>query len=387
MPASVLEFILDDSTASSTNFTTSDSFPRDDDSDHDALPSPSPLSTPILESRDPPSSSRKLAVAAIPPPLPTRSPLQHRHSSSHPLVYSFYLWLSNHDVDMNRLGLQRAMLALKGRALNGHQTRSQASLLAKVLVFGGNYKFSMEDRLRYAFATLICDAPHEDLGFRRSSSMEGGSYRRSSVVSRIDLEAMLSSDSYEQNSDDCSGCSSDSASSYFTAWDEDEIKHAGPQGKASGVLHLQSLKVLAAALKHILHCRESDSGSDDNTMNDSDSDESTTMHSNTTNQSTTRPIPLHDTIWRNIVHSLVHNLETNHNPDITGYSLSLLRLLQSIDPCVVTPLVQQTLFPRLLFLQEYGKQRQFPMIRVDVSRLLEGPKCCKKRYSCHGVEV
>ena len=396
VPESVLEFFLDDSTVSTT-FSTDES-DRDDDEheDHASPPSPlsSPLSTPMSESRDTPSTGRKHEVAETPIPRPHQSPVKHRHSSSDPLIHSCLHWMSSGDIDMNRLGLQRLMLLLKGRAIHQHQTRSQASLSANVLIYGGNYKFSMEDRLRYAFATLICDAPHEDVGMRRRSSNGGARpiiQRRSSVVSRIDLEAMMSSqDSNSLDREDGSNSSDgDSATSNLSDWDEDEmVGHEGPQGKESGILHLQALKVLAAALEHLKHRHEAEQqdNADDNSLSEDDSDDSTIDHSNTS-KLPQRPIPLNDTIWRNTMHSLVHNIETNHTPDITGYSLRILRLLQSINPCAVTPLVQQTLFPQLIYLQEYGKVHLFPMIRIEASRLLEGTKRCQKRYSWLGVEL
>jgi hypothetical protein len=84
-------------------------------------------------------------------------------------------------------------------------------------------------------------------------------------------------------------------------------------------------------------------------------------------------------MWRSTIQSIVHNIETNHNPDITGYSLRILRILQSIAPSMINPLVQHTLFWQLHYLREFGKGRIFPMICLEASRLLEAAESCSKR--------
>lgn len=285
---------------------------------------------------------------------------------------------------MNRLGLQRLMLLTKGRALDGHQTRSQAKLVSEVLVYGtpqdSNKFLSTEHRLRYAFATLLCNAPHDDVGIRQRQSIVFGGVRPS-IILDFDLEAMMSQDSSDENQtmedDDCSACHSDASYSTSSDWNDDDhddyihyITASGPQGKASGALHAQSLKVLANALAYVV--RKQQLEQERETDDDIELDESIVAKYLATPKQ--RPVPLHDTIWRNITHSLVHNIETNHTADITGYSLLVLRLLQKIHPEVVNPLLQQSLFPQLIYLQEYGKERLFPMIRIEASKLLEGSK-------------
>jgi hypothetical protein len=373
VPASVLDFFLEDST-DSNSFSTDDS-----DDEHESLQSSteSQLLTHKLESREPLSTTRSQSPVCI--SSPSRSPLQHRQSSSHPLIHSCFRWLSSSDIDMNRLGLQRLMLLLNGRAINGHQLKSQATLLANVLVYGGSYRFSMEDRLRYAFCTLICDAPHEDVGIRQRPSGEFGKTSSSvanSDVLDFDLEAMMTGNSHDQGCGD-SISYSESDASYSSEWDEPNDKR--PQGKAFGVLHLQGLKVLAHVLAHIKHCVESNDETDDDSTHYSDEPTMFNHVALVKRQNYLSPIPLHNTMWRSTIQSIVHNIETNHNPDITGYSLRILRILQSIAPSMINPLVQHTLFWQLHYLREFGKGRIFPMICLEASRLLEAAESCSKR--------
>merc|ERR1712193_412134 len=74
--------------------------------------------------------------------------------------------LSSNDIDQNRLGLQRLELLIKGgRKRSSASAEDDDDFVSKILVCGGPMG-SKEEMLRYVFATMICDSPHEDLSIR-----------------------------------------------------------------------------------------------------------------------------------------------------------------------------------------------------------------------------
>lgn len=287
---------------------------------------------------------------------PTRgSACNHKDDKcmSHTSLCACLDMLSSHDLDLNRVGLQRLFLLTRSRTLFGvHQSEAMAS---NVLVHGGSMG-SFKDRLRYAFATMICDAPHADVVQRTSSIGSINSSRRSDGSVLLDnLKELMSGLDKENdaNQEDDKNC--DNAS-----WSFSEFAIDAPQGKSRGALHLQGLKVLANALTHVFYSILDD-------RHDKMVDESyASLDAPAYNQA----IPLHDSVWRNVICSLVHNIESNHTADITGYSLKILRLLQAIHPDIIQPLLQHTLFPHLVYLQEYGEDHLFPMIHSESSQLL-----------------
>jgi hypothetical protein len=245
--------------------------------------------------------------------------------------------LSSHDLDLNRVGLQRLFLLTRGRALSG--LYHSEVLASRVLVFGGQFG-SLEDRLQYAFCTMICDAPHEDTGIRQNTDAK--TLENDENISDMMQRAMDGHLNSGMGADwDGGSCEDDSISS-------EDCETEGPQGKEWGALHLQGLKVLTNALAQISSSQQC-CGVDHNIRGG---------------------IPFHGTVWRNITHTLVHNIETNHTADITGYSLRILRLLHAVQPDMVQPLLQQTLFPHLVFLQQFGHDHLFPIIHSEATYLL-----------------
>lgn len=279
--------------------------------------------------------------------------------------------LSSNDLDQNRLGLQRLNLLTKGRALSSlHRSEELASM---ALVYGGAEPGSVEDRLRYVFATLICDAPHDD-----ADMVNKGSF--SDLLDDSDADSATSSLYYDEDEDTVIDNNEndmiDQLESLFNLSDlksldqqfvgksesvfqqeEDEDFSTESEdeddseihGKAWGALHNQALRVLANALAQI----------------------SPSPYTKKLDTQHHQPIPLHDTIWRNIIRTLVRNIETAPNADITGYSLKILRMVHSLHPETVQPLLTQSLFPHLIHLSEYGEGHRFPMIHQEASALLK----------------
>jgi hypothetical protein len=269
--------------------------------------------------------------------------------------------LSSSDLDQNRLGLQRLKLMSKRKS-----TTEQCGLSPyHLLVYGGELG-SFEEGFRYIFATMICDSPHEELDQKKYLSFDG----RDNGVSHTNDDdddssnPYLDDEDYESISDSpvdsietlgerrfsltspgtLSSLHSDGSDSDYSCWSEDLDEEPCAHGKSWGALHGSALQVLVNSLTHLSAAKL---------------------------QHTLRPIPLHDTIWKNIIQSLVHNIETNHTAEITGLSLQILRLLHSIQPYHVQGLLQQSLFPQLVFLVDhYQDDGRFHKIHFEATRLL-----------------
>jgi hypothetical protein len=286
--------------------------------------------------------------------------------------------LSSSDLDQNRVGLQRLMLLSKGRALSGmHRSEELAS---HVLVYGGQLG-SFEDRLRYVFATMICAAPHDDTGMLDRGAFlgsqdddddddDGDDDSTNPHIDDLDLDEFdsefdadrigglerpvvanadpserdgesMTRDDHEEKEDYKGVVETREGRDYDDSSDEDDSGEE--QGKAWGALHNHALRVLANALTQVVN------SSGDQIV----------------------PIPLHDTIWRNLIRAVVTNIENHTNADTTGYSLKILRMIHSIHPEMAQPLLRQTLFPHLVYLSDYGERHRFPMIYTEASYLLK----------------
>jgi hypothetical protein len=253
--------------------------------------------------------------------------------------------LSSSDLDQNRVGLQRLMLLTKGRALSGMYRSEELASFA--LVYGGELG-SIEDRLQYVFSTMICDAPHGD-----THMLDQGAFNLDdsddcddddiSTCPDMDNETQDENELVEEDVGDLMDGIEDNGS-----WDDysSDEEDSGEEGKSWGALHNHALRVLTSALTQVVN---------------SSSVESTSIV----------PIPLHDTIWRNIVQSLVKNIVNHSNADTTGYSLKIVRMVFSIHPELTLPLLRHTLFPHLVYLHHYGESHRFPMIHTEASYLLK----------------
>jgi hypothetical protein len=133
--------------------------------------------------------------------------------------------------------------------------------------------------------------------------------------------------------------------------DEDD----GPRGKSWGVLHTGALRVVVNALEQIV--------------------------SADTDDTTASIIDFADSFWKQVMSTLIHNVELCHNSeDGTIYSLKCLRLLHTLEPVVVKPLLQHTLMPYLLYLQDYGRREKKPMVVCEASRLMKRAEMMTTRY-------
>jgi hypothetical protein len=213
--------------------------------------------------------------------------------------------LESEDLDENRIGMQRLVLASKPVP-----TTPGDELVARALVYGGTNEESREERLRGIFlVTFLCTLDDED---------------------------------------DDDG--------------EDDDGEDGPRGKSWDALHTGALRVVVNALEQII--------------------------STDTDNTTASIIDFTDSFWKQVVSTLIHNVELCHNSeDVTIYSLKCLRLLHTLEPIVVKPLLQHTLMPYLLYLQDYGRREKFPMVECEASRLIKRAEIMTTRYSTRYITI
>lgn len=256
-------------------------------------------------------------------------------------IHSCLKLLSSEDLDRNRVGLQRLVMLTKGRTLSGLYRSEE--IASHMLVFGGPFG-SVEEQLRYVFTTMICDAPHEDHqeDYLTTPLTEFDDEKEALFDWILDYDPITGVDGNRNHissyDDDCS------CGSHYL--EDMECKTLHPQGKAEGALHNHALRVLANALGRVASSTKT---------------ESTTE---------TEQIPLQGPLWKNIIRTLVENIESNYNADTTGYSMKILRLLHSIHPETIEPLLKYSLLDHLVFFTDYGKCYQFPMIYSEASYLL-----------------
>ncbi|KAG7351798.1 hypothetical protein IV203_007846 [Nitzschia inconspicua] len=266
--------------------------------------------------------------------------------------------LSSHDLDLNRVGLQRLSLLTQGRTLFGLH-RSETLIVSMSLVYGGQMG-SLQDQLQHALSNMICDditPHHHDTNIQqRLHSVTEGIDDNDNVID-FDILDRIVNGQWNQEDVELEG---------YNSCDEEESitsneSHADdfPEGKAFGALHLQGLKILTNAMIEVTN------------INLYGRDVSNELAASVASHKT---IPLNCRIWKNIVHSLVHNIESNHTANITGYSLKILRLLYTIHPDMIQPLLQQTLFPYLMYLQTYGQDHLFPIIHSESTYLIRRAK-------------
>jgi hypothetical protein len=218
--------------------------------------------------------------------------------------------LESEDLDENRLGMQRLVLATKRVP-----TTPGDELVARALVYGGTKEELREERLRDIFVTFLCTVDDED---------------------------------DDDDDDDDASCFSDDDDSIYSDGED------GPRGKSWDALHTLALQVVVNALEQILS---------------TDTDDTPTAS----------VIDFADSFWKQVVSTLIHNVELCHSrEEVTMYSLKCLRLLHTLEPIVVKPLLRQTLMPYLLYLQDYGQR--FLMVESEASRLIKRAEIMSTRY-------
>jgi hypothetical protein len=311
-------------------------------------------------------------------------------------IYKCINLLSNHDIDLNRVGLQRLIMLTKGRKLSGLYNSEE--IVSYILIYGGPFG-SVEERLRYIFATMICNSPHNDNNANDNNNNNNDElysddyfddYEEEkdalfdwiSEYNPINNKVNISNNSNNKNKnntgkddDDRRDDRVDGNTCYSSEKRQRIMSSQHPEGKGNGTLHNHALRVLANALGKV-------SSSMKNSVVDDDGQEQEQEQLQPRQQ-----IPLYGTIWKNIIRCIVDNIENTetqrkNNINGTGYSLKILRLLYEIQPQMIIPLLRHTLFTSLVYLVEYGNIHQFPMIHEEASYLLAAATATATATSC-----
>jgi len=282
------------------------------------------------------------------PTDPLTATYEHQPNNS---IHKCLELLSSKDIDLNRRGLQKLNLLVHGRAALDDEYGSREAV-ASVLVFGGPLG-SMEELLRFFFATAICDDPQTYSDSIRTMIAKQQNFRTDSEEKLEDwlLYDYDASDQGFQNNenDDCEDADDDECSTYSFDWgDSKDPTH--PQGKDRGVLHNHALRILADALGHVyIHNRQS-----------------------------LQQIPIQNNLWKAILASLVQNIEHNYSVTATVYSMKILRLLSYFKPNEIQQLLSYSLYPILVHLCDYGTAYNLPMLTKEATKLLQ---CTREKPS------
>jgi len=257
-------------------------------------------------------------------------------------LHSCLRLLRSDDLDLNRVGLQRLNLLTSGRMLQDFYRSEE--IASFVLVFGGP-EGSIEERLRKAFVKMICDDSNTDNDCTEST--QTSKQALSEEAQAVEEWALAYDPSRDDSDGPVTGLYADERSDEFsTDSSYNYCKQSWTrrsQGKAKGTLHTHALKILANALGHV--------------------------HS--ADPTALAQIKLQSPMWKNIIMSLVENIEKNHNVNATYYSMKILRFLHFINPETILPLLKYSLFLDLVGLEEYGEEHGLKMISNEASKLLK----------------
>lgn len=241
------------------------------------------------------------------------------HSRLSPRHYDWCIeLLQSSSIDDNRKGLQLFSLLVKFKIkMNSPDAISN---VAEAVVYGSD-NVSTGEKLRDLLLTFVCDA--DKVEFDDDVSL----------AARSVGDSISCATSYSIDSLDDSSCGEDI-----------------PRGHRWGALHAPALRVVVNCLEQVVIPCES---------------------SKVIEEESSRHIEFSSRFWKNVCKTLSHNLEKGHSADISGYSLRLLRLLQKLEPASVNQLLQYSLLPCILELQQYGELHNYPMIRDETARIMK----------------
>eukprot|EP00980_Cylindrotheca_fusiformis_P029810 scaffold23891_cov132-Cylindrotheca_fusiformis.AAC.5 len=250
----------------------------------------------------------------------SKDEVHHFHSRLTPSHYTYCMeLLESSTVAENRKGLQLFSLLVTFEIRIDDTPVS--SNVAETIVYGSD---ATADRVRDLLLKLICD-PGTRIEF--------------------DDDQFIGERSVNDDDD-----STSDFSATISSLDESSCGEDGPQGYHWGALHSTTLRIISRCLEHIV-TRNPNNGSTGKA------------------EEGLQCIDLGSHFWTRIFSVLSHNLEKGCSADISGYSLRLLRLLQQLEPGSVNQLVQYSLLPFILELQDYGNVHNYPMIRDETERI------------------
>jgi hypothetical protein len=219
--------------------------------------------------------------------------------------------LSSVDTIANLSGLRKLLKTTRDRGF-----AEQASV---AFIYGDGPD---EIRLRQIFVRFLSYDPKKNGGDEESVS-----------------ESSDSTDFDDDDDDDDSYLGESDAECWSDSEEEDD---SFPSGKESGIHHGDALQIILSSLEKVLQTDDLESKS----------------------------IDFSDPFWKSVVGSLINNIETDYCNEITTTTLSCFRLLHTLEPVLVEPLLNQVLLPYLLHLRDYSDHYHLPLIHSEASRLL-----------------
>jgi hypothetical protein len=408
----------------------------------DVVPASSSSSSPLSSSSSPSSTVVTTTPSSQPPTLlqivannyttSSTTTITYDELPSNNSIYKCINYLSSNDIDLNRVGLQKLIMLTKGRTLSGLYNSEE--IISYILIYGGPFG-SVEERLRYIFATMICNSPHYYANDNDNANANNANNNANANDNANDNDNANANDNdngnnHYQNQNQNQNNNELYDDDYFDDYDEEKyalfkwiseynpnneldnlnlnlninrsnrnkinnrmvhddddddrndnscysserksFSQQHPEGKGNGILHNHALRVLSNALGKVSSSMKYNSIS---SSSSSSSDDEGIMKQ----EQEERQIPLDGTIWKNIIRCIVNNIESSNdctgnarNINGIGYSLKILRLLYEIQSeKMILSLLRHTLFTSLVYLQEYSKVHQFPMIYKESSYLLQ----------------
>ena len=146
--------------------------------------------------------------------------------------------------------------------------------------------------------------------------------------------------------------------------DDDNVATSGSKkDQTASALKVRALQVISKSLHQLLLAEEED---EDAMM-------------------TLRPLDFAGSaFWKRVIGSLIENLQNfdSIHPDVVEHSLTVLRLLHTMDPHFMTPVLNYILLPYLSEIKEYAIEKKLVAIASEADRVLNF-----QRSECYGVEV
>jgi len=146
-------------------------------------------------------------------------------------------------------------------------------------------------------------------------------------------------------------------------------------------LEVQALRVVSKSLQQVLLAEDDDDDDDDN---DNDTNSVTVMKIRRRRRTTTQHLDFDGPFWMGMITSLIHNLRNfdSKEMDVLEQSMTILRLLHTLHPQMVTSLLDYVLFPYLSEIIQYAQDEDLETIELEADRLLH-----YERSHCYGFEI
>lgn len=93
-------------------------------------------------------------------------------------------------------------------------------------------------------------------------------------------------------------------------------------------------------------------------------------------------IDFRDYFWQSIIVSLMDRIENGDSTSHGLVAIRTLRLLHTLEPTLVTPLLRHTLLPYIIHLRDHGETHNNPRLELEAGRLLSCASALPKTRLC-----